>query len=146
MSADRQRILELLEERGEQGLSSYEIRTMGLSGNPSERCRELIEDGHTIDAEATHRLDPHGKKRPMTIYTLRGGEAPNDGQASGVLRKPVRVEECSPRDRAVESSGLTEPVGESGSSAGATPNAPVEPPRLFEVESTREGYYEREAA
>lgn len=166
MSADRQRILQLLQERGEQGVTTYELRTGGYSGNPAQRVAELREDGHTIDAEATHRLDPHGKKRPMTIYTLRGGEAPNDGQASGVLRKPASVEECSRTGGAVESMpgtggrglgnkhpaascGTDYPEGDAAtpsgvSSAGATPMAPVDPPRLFDVQGA--SYYEREAA
>lgn len=73
MSADRERILELLRERGERGVTTYELRVGSYSANPAQRIAELREDGHRIDAEATHRLDPHGKKRPMTIYRLVSG-------------------------------------------------------------------------
>lgn len=138
MSADRDRILELLRERGEQGLSSYEIRTMGLSGNPSERYRELVAAGHEIHAEATHRVDAHGKKRPMTIYRLAGG----DGRRVG--KNTTRVVCTSP---AVISG--QRPDGDTVSPRGASPGgvdmASSGPPRLFEVDDTP-GYYDQEAA
>jgi hypothetical protein len=64
---DRERVLNALRERG--SLTSYEIRTEGLSGNPSQRINELRDLGFKIDGDPASR-EVDGKKRPMTVYTL----------------------------------------------------------------------------
>lgn len=120
--SDCDRILRLLEERGEQGVTTFELRTGGYSGNPSSRIMDLTAQGHNIDAERTTRTDALGKKRPMTVYRLRAGAGGSEvGEAS--------VAACCGPDRS-EGDAATR-GGES--SAGATPTAPVDPPRLFEV-------------
>lgn len=125
--SDKQRVLDLLIERGPEGVTSHELRISGTTGNPSERCRELIADGHRIEAEQTHRVDPHGKKRPMTVYRLLAG-------AGGRTREEARTTAPSRRSAAAssgqpETGGVRSPQGEM--SAGAA--APVDPPRLFEI-------------
>lgn len=81
--SDCDRILRLLEERGEQGVTTFELRTGGYSGNPSSRIMDLTAQGHNIDAERTTRTDALGKKRPMTVYRLRAGAGGSEvGEAS----------------------------------------------------------------
>lgn len=66
---DTDRILELLKERG--SITSYELREMKFSGNPSERIRDLVKAGWDIESVRGSRLDATGKRRPMAVYTLR---------------------------------------------------------------------------
>lgn len=49
--SDRDRLLELLRERGAAGVTTFEIRRSGVSGNPSQRKAELEELGYKIDAQ-----------------------------------------------------------------------------------------------
>jgi hypothetical protein len=49
--SDRDKIKALLEERGAEGVTTFEIRHKGLSGNPSQRIRELTDAGLKIDSE-----------------------------------------------------------------------------------------------
>ena len=64
---DNERIAEYLEQHG--SITSYEIRVLELSGNPSQRITELTDAGYRIDTERYTR-DVHGKKRPCCRYTL----------------------------------------------------------------------------
>jgi hypothetical protein len=61
---DRQRILDLLEKRGT--VDTFFLRKNGFSGNPSQRIRELKEEGHNIVAERFTRADGRAGAR----YTL----------------------------------------------------------------------------
>ena len=47
--SDKDRILELLEARG--SVTSFYLRKEGFSGNPSQRIKELIAEGHQIQSE-----------------------------------------------------------------------------------------------
>lgn len=53
--SDRDRILKLLEERGE--VDTFYLRRNGFSGNPSQRIREIKDLGYTIDTERFTRED-----------------------------------------------------------------------------------------
>ena len=64
---DNERIAEYLERHG--SVTSYEIRVLELSGNPSQRINELTDAGYEIRAERYTR-EVHGKKRPACRYTL----------------------------------------------------------------------------
>lgn len=102
---DTERILALLQRNG--SVTSYELRTMGLSGNPSERIRDLKDLGYDIGSDRTTRVDPHGKKRPMAIYTLRSGESEGRSAESGGPRKTGMAVTCSLPDGAVTHSSVT---------------------------------------
>ena len=47
--SDKTKVLEILERDGE--VTSFQLRRAGISGNPSQRVRELKEQGHTIESE-----------------------------------------------------------------------------------------------
>lgn len=79
MKTDKERILDALRKGP---LTSYEARILGLSGNPSQRCRELIADGHEIAIQHTHR-EVHGKKRPLAVYMLVREATPHADRAGG---------------------------------------------------------------
>jgi hypothetical protein len=53
--SDKQRILELLESNGE--VDTFYLRRNGFSGNPSQRIRELKDEGHTIETATFTRQD-----------------------------------------------------------------------------------------
>jgi hypothetical protein len=53
--SDKQRILELLESNGE--VDTFYLRRNGFSGNPSQRIRELKDEGHTIETDTFTRQD-----------------------------------------------------------------------------------------
>jgi hypothetical protein len=53
--SDRDRILKLLEERGE--VDTFYLRRNGFSGNPSQRIREIKDLGYAIDTERFTRDD-----------------------------------------------------------------------------------------
>lgn len=55
--SDRDRIRELLERRGPTGVTTFELRQQGYSGNPSQRIRELTDMGLTITSERFVRDD-----------------------------------------------------------------------------------------
>ncbi len=48
--SDKDRVRRLLEERGAEGVTTFEIRHKGLSGNPSQRIRELTDAGLKIES------------------------------------------------------------------------------------------------
>lgn len=83
---NRELVYQALLEAGPAGVHSLDIRRHGLSGNPSERIRELRARGHAITATPEHRGKVNG-----TRYTLDAGadvatpqsESPS-GPASGV--------------------------------------------------------------
>ena len=62
---DTARLLTALRARGPVGIHSHEIRRLGISGNPSQRVKELEEDGHQIE----HRRE-HKGRRPGVRYRL----------------------------------------------------------------------------
>lgn len=64
---DRERLLQHLIQHG--SITSYEARVQEISGNPSERVRELVDAGHWIDIEHGYRIS-RGKKRPCARYIL----------------------------------------------------------------------------
>lgn len=47
--SDRERVLEILERDG--SVTSFELRRNGVSGNPSQRVRELKVQGYAIESE-----------------------------------------------------------------------------------------------
>ncbi len=53
--SDRDRILKLLEERGE--VDTFYLRREGFSGNPSQRIREIKDMGFPIETERFTRQD-----------------------------------------------------------------------------------------
>jgi hypothetical protein len=114
---DNERIAAYLEEHG--SITSYEIRMMELSGNPSQRIAELTSQGYEIEPERFHRV-VRGKKRPCCRYVLISSpQAPRDG-----------VSTPSPSD--------TDPI-----------SGPPEPNPLFELEPPSPGHVDpdqREAA
>lgn len=66
--SDRDRILKLLEERGE--VDTFYLRRNGFSGNPSQRIREIKDLGYVIDTERFTREDG----RRGAKYTLVVGQ------------------------------------------------------------------------
>jgi sirohydrochlorin ferrochelatase len=76
---DNERIAAYLREHG--SVTSYEIRVMELSGNPSQRIAELVAEGFEIAQERFHRV-VRGKKRPCCRYVLISSPAAPDGAAS----------------------------------------------------------------
>lgn len=46
--SDRERTLDFLRERGGIGVTSFELRRFGITGNPSQRIRELRDEGYVI--------------------------------------------------------------------------------------------------
>lgn len=73
--SDKLRMLALLEEAGSRGIHTHDVRKLGVSGNPSERRRELLEDGYGIKVVRENR-----GKRPGARYILGSGS---------VTRSPV---------------------------------------------------------
>jgi len=66
----------VLVDRGARGIGSTEMRSQGLTGNPSERCRELRQRGVAIVAR--RRRAPGGRHQESHYVLLRyapGGEA-----------------------------------------------------------------------
>lgn len=55
--SDKTRIRELLERRGPAGVTTFELRQGGYSGNPSQRINELRDDGLLIKSEPFKRGD-----------------------------------------------------------------------------------------
>lgn len=105
--SDRQRMLDLLRERGFCGVTTFELRRMGISGNPSQRRAELEELGYRIDVK------PHREgRRNGRLYVLR--------------REPVEV-------AAVEASG-DRATGVVGSSDLGESRRSNDPGSLFDVE------------
>jgi len=62
---DCERVLAVLRARGKSGIHSHEIRKLGLSGNPSQRVRELEAQGFEISHEREHK-----GRRPGIRYRL----------------------------------------------------------------------------
>ncbi len=65
--SDRERILDKLRLVNGVGLTTFEIRRSGLSGNPSQRINELRDEGHDIDAFPYKEGRRRGKR-----YVLNG--------------------------------------------------------------------------
>ena len=64
--SDRDRILRLLEQEGT--VDTFRLRREGYSGNPSQRIRELKEDGHEIATERFVRPDGRRGARYTLIH------------------------------------------------------------------------------
>lgn len=60
--SDRERLLEALRAAGDRGIHTFEIRKGGISGNPSERRRELLALGYGIRAEREKMNGRWGKR------------------------------------------------------------------------------------
>ena len=60
--SDRERILDKLRLVNGVGLTTFEIRRSGLSGNPSQRINELRDEGHTIEAHPHREGRRQGKR------------------------------------------------------------------------------------
>jgi hypothetical protein len=70
---DCERLLKLLRE-WPAGVHSHAIRNLGVSGNPSQRVRELRDRGFNIESKRENR-----GKRPGVRYTLRGTPGSAEG-------------------------------------------------------------------
>jgi hypothetical protein len=152
--SDRERLLAYLEQHG--SVTSYEIRTKALSGNPSQRVTELRDRGYDITAEQFRR-----DGRPCTRYTLRGESVRREGPrqvaddwgspsaagdvgSRGSDRGGRFVPSAVPDQRAVATSGEVPPKA-----GGDGPPSHTSPAQLFEMEpeSVRpRSHYESEAA
>jgi hypothetical protein len=62
---DADRLLSLLLERPAYGMHSHDIRRYGISGNPSQRIKDLEARGYSFSKERENR-----GKRPGTRYKL----------------------------------------------------------------------------
>jgi hypothetical protein len=132
--SDNQRIAAYLQEHG--SITSYEIRTMELSGNPAQRITELIDQGYEIQIDHFHRI-VRGKKRPCCRYTLI---ASPEAERPGAVRS-------APESAAAESSGHLQPPEEADAAGGQLQDAPpVAPLQLFPESTGGRGHYESEAA
>ena len=65
-------VLHLLTQRMARGVGSTEIRTKGISGNPSQRIAELRERG----INTTHIRRRHPQGHMETLYVLEAFSAP----------------------------------------------------------------------
>jgi hypothetical protein len=113
--SDRDRLLELLRERGSLGITTFEIRRMGVSGNPSQRKAEL-------------------EKRGFVIHTKPYKEGRRRGRRYILISGPVEVAAVEPSSDGVHGSGDLggEVSGSTASSAPgprehAAPGAPIAP-------------------
>jgi hypothetical protein len=68
--SDRERIRGLLEQRGSLGVTTFELRQLGYSGNPSQRIRELKDAGYTIESEPFVRDD--GRRGSKYVLMPKG--------------------------------------------------------------------------
>ena len=123
--SDCDRILDRL-KRGP--LTSYEMRTTGLTANPSQRINELRDAGYRIDAEHFMR-DTHGTKRPCCRYTFRGHTVhatpePTPGAGGSLTPSSVPLPAS-----ASHSSAATNHSSRSGGGKGAGGSSPLQ---LFE--------------
>lgn len=135
--SDADRLLAVLEDEGR--ITSWEIRTRSISGNPSQRVEELRERGCLIDADPDTYKDPTGRTRRVVNYIFNAGP------------DPIRAEEYRSRSgadgsgvgsaSAAVSSGPNHPEGETvegidgeTSAGAASSSAPADPPRLFPME------------
>jgi hypothetical protein len=80
--SDRDRLLTLLEEAGPAGIHSHEIRRRGISGHPSQRAKELEEQGYPIRREREFVGN-----RPGVRFFLE--ESAGDGAGSVTGRQPA---------------------------------------------------------
>lgn len=79
---DAQRFYVMLRDAGPSGVHSHRVRHMGLSGNPSQRAKDIASHGVEVWTARENR-----GKRPGSRYWL-GGSHPD----WAVLVKPNRVE------------------------------------------------------
>lgn len=114
--SDRLRVLEALRQASWDGLRSLDMRRLGLTGNPSERIRELRAEGFVISA----RPYTEGKRRGK-VYVLEFD--PVEGSA--------RSFRASRDEGASSGTDAGEPTTEE--KAGATP--PNTAPALFGSEA-----------
>lgn len=63
---DRIRLLQALRDAGSTGVHSHDLRRAGISGNPSQRIRELRLEGHVIEGEPERRNGRPGKRWTLT--------------------------------------------------------------------------------
>jgi len=154
MVTDAQRIAAYLEQHG--SVTSHEIRVKGLSGNPSQRTRELRDQGYEIDTERFQR-----EGRPCCRYTLiasprlrRECKSPA-GEGIGVSHKVLgsletvargsrsekgTASHCVPAT-ATSGEGSKTPQGGGGTSSVATAR-----PTLFELDVPVGSHYGQDAA
>lgn len=148
--SDRLRVLDRL-RRGP--VHSIEIRRSGLSGNPSERIRELEAEGYRIRHELQPWTDGEGKSRRGTLYTLIS--EPTDETGGAPVAPPDHA--AGLVGEAHDRSALTvKATGDSARVAPAAEPANAERPRegqdslgtLFEVPAppARPSYADPEAA
>lgn len=69
--SDTDRVYRLLRERGARGVHTHELRTMGYSGNPSQRAAD-IEAKYGVEVQR-ERKSRNG--RPGSVYRIVGSSA-----------------------------------------------------------------------
>jgi len=117
--SDRERVLAALRLAGSRGLHSHSIRRQGLSGHPSERCKELERQGYSIRREREYVNGRNG-----TRFFLEG-EPPKAGVGISVgVPSPQGMVEAPSLPACADADS-----GESAS--GAVGTASDAPPRLF---------------
>lgn len=87
--SDRDRMLALLKERGATGVTTFELRRSGVSGNPSQRKAELEERGHRIAVEPYTEGRRRGRRYILISEHQTGGSKPGE-------RTPARSSGASP--------------------------------------------------
>jgi hypothetical protein len=122
---DNQRILVALEEAGPTGLHSHDLRRQGYSGNPSQRCKDLVSKGYEIST----RREPVGR-RPGSRFWL-------------THYAPANTTPVEPNPGDVAGGGAGASSAERASSPGAVGNDPYAPPPsssggLFDADDYRE--------
>jgi hypothetical protein len=88
---DRDRLLALLRARGDRGVTTFEIRRRGISGNPSQRKADLEELGYLITVKPYSEGKRHGCRYTLVSDPVGVGA---DGQSDGV--SPAMPSEASP--------------------------------------------------
>ena len=96
--SQKQRILQMLEEAGSNGVTGNQFYAACLP-RFAARIKELRDQGYSI---TTRRIDGN-----HFVYTLRSGESEGRSAKCGGPRKPRTVNECSQSSGAVTHSSVT---------------------------------------
>lgn len=114
---DRDRVLARLREAGSRGVHSHDLRREGYTGNPSQRCNELADEGHTI-----RRVREARNGRPGVRFILDAG-VPLTPERSVKPVPSERESQHSSHPAEATSSGHLLPAPETRSARVSTPSA-----------------------
>lgn len=133
--SDTDRMYRLLRERGARGVHTHELRTMGYSGNPSQRAADIeAKYGVTVERERERRNDRNGSRYRLQDHHRPSGEIggvkstadPPDVTVAGRVAKSRRASAGGPERSVPNSEGSRSKSGISDGQRNSEPAPPKE--------------------